>query len=71
VPAHRDDLEQEWLAINKRRDRVIGILLGVLLGIAVVIVFVLFGSEETIDAPSIDRSEPAAERSAHPRAERR
>jgi hypothetical protein len=36
-----------------RTDRAIGILLGVVLGIAIVVVFVFFGSEGTIDAPRI------------------
>ena len=61
------DPEREWLRITKRRDRVIGIALGVLLGIAVVVVFVFFASEQTIDAPSIDRDDgPPAERPAEP-----
>jgi hypothetical protein len=34
-------------------DRVIGVALGILLGLAIVIVFVFFGSGETIDAPSL------------------
>ncbi len=38
----------------KRTDRAIGIVAGVLLGVAIVIVFVFFGSEGTIDAPRID-----------------
>jgi hypothetical protein len=47
---------------------VIGIALGVLLGIAVVVVFVFFASEQTIDAPSIDQDDrPPAERPAGPR----
>ena len=39
----------------KARDRAIGILLGVLLGIGIVTAFVFFGSEGTIDAPRIDQ----------------
>jgi hypothetical protein len=50
---------------TKRRDLLIGIALGILLGIAVVMAFVFFGSRETIDAPSID-DKPSAERSAEP-----
>lgn len=42
-----------------RSDRVIGILLGVLVGLVVLVLFVFFGSEETIDSPSIDA--PTAE----------
>ena len=34
-------------------DRVIGIALGILLGLAIVIGFVFFGSGDTIDAPSL------------------
>ncbi len=39
-----------------RSDRVIGILLGVLVGLVVLVLFVFLGSEETIDSPSIDAS---------------
>lgn len=39
----------------RRSDRAIGVLFGVVLGIGIVIVFVFFGSEGTIDAPRIDR----------------
>jgi hypothetical protein len=38
---------------GRRVDWVLGILLGIVLGIAVVVAFLLFGSEGTIDAPSI------------------
>jgi hypothetical protein len=34
-------------------DRIIGVGLGIVLGLAVVVVFVFFGSEGTIDAPRI------------------
>ncbi len=37
-----------------RSDRVIGILLGILVGLVMLVLFVFLGSEETIDAPSID-----------------
>jgi hypothetical protein len=37
-----------------RRDRAIGIAAGIVLGLAVVAAFVFLGSEDTIDAPSID-----------------
>jgi hypothetical protein len=50
---------------TRRPDLLIGIALGILLGIAVVVAFVFFGSQETIDAPSID-DKPPAERSAEP-----
>jgi hypothetical protein len=35
------------------RDRVIGIGLGILLGLAVIILFLFLGSRNTIDEPSI------------------
>jgi hypothetical protein len=38
---------------ERASDRVIGIGLGILLGLAIVIAFVFLGSEGTIDAPSI------------------
>jgi hypothetical protein len=38
----------------KARDRAIGILLGVLLGIGIVTAFVFLGSEQTIDAPRLE-----------------
>ena len=48
---------------RRRVDRAIG--LGIVLGIAVVIVFVFYGSNDTIDAPSIDEHDrPPAERQA-------
>ena len=34
-------------------DRVVGILLGLVLGVAIVAGFVFLGSEDTIDAPSL------------------
>lgn len=37
-----------------RSDRLIGILLGIVLGLAIVAIFVFVFSEETVDAPSID-----------------
>jgi hypothetical protein len=40
------------------RDRLIGIALGLILGVVAVILFVFLGSQDTIDAPSIDRSPP-------------
>jgi FlaG/FlaF family flagellin (archaellin) len=51
-------------ASRRRLDRAIGIVVGVLLGIAIVVVFVFYGSGDTIDAPSIDDDTPAAEREA-------
>jgi hypothetical protein len=39
-------------------DRAIGIAVGILLGLAIVIGFVFFGSGNTIDAPSISGDGP-------------
>ena len=44
------------------RDRAIGIALGLVIGIAAVILFVFLGSQDTIDAPSIDRDSLPIER---------
>ena len=35
------------------RDRVIGIALGILLGLAVIVLFLFLGSRNTIDEPSL------------------
>jgi hypothetical protein len=45
---------------------VIGIVLGLLLGIAIVVLFVFYASEETIDPPSIDEDGPHRERRLEP-----
>lgn len=50
----------------RHRDRIIGIALGILLGVAVVIIFVFYVSQETIDSPAIDENSPPAERSGKP-----
>ena len=42
-----------------RSDRAIGILLGLVIGIAALILFVFFGSSGSIDAPSLDTSAQA------------
>lgn len=42
--------------MRRRGDRIIGILLGIALGVAIVAVFVFVFSEETVDAPSLDRA---------------
>ena len=44
-----------------RTDRAIGIVLGLLVGIVALVLFVFLGSEQSIDAPSID-TPPAQER---------
>jgi hypothetical protein len=38
---------------RRTRDRVIGISLGILLGLAVIILFLFLGSRNTIDEPSL------------------
>ncbi len=43
-------------------ERILGIALGVILGIAVVVVFVFVYSEQTVDAPSISDQAPNAHR---------
>jgi hypothetical protein len=42
----------------RRGDRLIGIVLGILLGLAIVAIFVFVFSEDTVDAPSIDKGAP-------------
>jgi hypothetical protein len=51
--------------VRRPGDRVIGIVLGVLLGLAIVAIFVFVFSEDTVDAPSIDKG-TSTERSAGP-----
>ncbi len=41
-----------------RTDRLIGITLGLVIGIAALVLFVFYGSSESIDAPSIDSTAP-------------
>lgn len=38
---------------SRRIDWAVGVMLGIVLGIAVIVGFLVLGSEETIDAPSI------------------
>ena len=44
-------------------DRIIGILVGIVLGVGIITAFVFLGSEETIDAPALndepDQTRPA------------
>ncbi|MCB0875024.1 MAG: hypothetical protein R2718_01885 [Solirubrobacterales bacterium] len=42
-----------------RTDRTIGIVLGLVIGLVALILFVFGGSGQTIDAPSLDHSQPA------------
>lgn len=46
-----------------RTDRVIGIALGLLIGVAAVVLFVFLDSSSSIDAPSLDQP-PSMERGA-------
>ena len=39
-----------------RYDRLIGITIGIVLGLAIIAIFVFVFSEETVDAPSIDET---------------
>jgi hypothetical protein len=45
-------------------DRLIGIVLGILLGLAIVIAFVFLGSRDTIDAPSRDGGDTETQQTA-------
>jgi hypothetical protein len=40
----------------RRADLAIGIVTGIVLGLAIIAVFVFVFSEDTVDAPSIDRA---------------
>lgn len=46
-------------------DRAIGIVLGIVLGLAVIVLFLFLGSRNTIDEPSIDNV-PAQTQTAPP-----
>lgn len=54
------------------RDRTIGIVLGVILGAGVVVAFVFFLSEQTVDAPSLstEQAPVGAEPPGHPEPQR-
>jgi hypothetical protein len=47
--------------MRRRGDRIIGIVLGLVLGIAIVAIFVFVFSEETVDAPSLDQGNRPAQ----------
>ena len=49
---------------GRRIDLWLGIVLGIVLGIAIVAVFVFVFSEETVDAPRLERNGAAPERPA-------
>ena len=50
-----------------RTDRAIGVVAGVVLGIAIVVVFVFFGSEGTSDAPRISHGATTTTAPPHPK----
>ena len=54
------------------RDRTIGIVLGVVLGVGVVVAFVFFLSEQTVDAPSLSTGQApvGAKPHGHPQPQR-
>jgi hypothetical protein len=43
---------------RRRGDLILGVALGIVLGLAIVAVFVFVFSEDTVDAPSIDEGAP-------------
>jgi hypothetical protein len=47
--------------MRRRGDRYLGIVLGLLLGLAIVAVFVFYFSGETVDAPSLDEGSKQAQ----------
>lgn len=51
--------------MRRRGDLILGIALGILIGIAILAVFIFVFSGDTVDAPSIDQGAPA-ERPAGP-----
>ena len=48
-------------------DRAIGILLGILLGIAVILIFLFIGSRSTIDEPSLSTGPVHTQTAAAPK----
>ena len=44
--------------MKRRIERTIGIVLGLLLGVAIVVAFLFLGSRDTIDDPSINEGGP-------------
>jgi hypothetical protein len=49
---------------GRRIDLWLGVVLGLVLGVAIVAVFVFVFSEETVDAPRLDRNQAPTERPA-------
>jgi hypothetical protein len=48
----------------RKADLAIGIAIGIVLGLAIIAVFVFVFSEDTVDAPSIDRTTTTTQGSA-------
>jgi hypothetical protein len=61
APARRERARERAPGRSRRLDWVFGILLGILLGLAIVTAFLVLGSEDTIDAPSVDGAPPVRE----------
>jgi hypothetical protein len=49
-----------------RSDRLLAILIGIALGLAIVAIFVFVFSEDTVDAPKIDNAGAPTEQPARP-----
>jgi hypothetical protein len=47
--------------VSRRSELAIGIVAGIALGLAIIAVFVFVFSEDTVDAPSIDRGSSAGQ----------
>ena len=65
-PVPRERRRERVVAGSRRLDWVVGIVLGIVLGLAVITAFLVFSSEDTIDAPSVDDGQPAREAPAVP-----
>lgn len=48
------------------RERIIGIIVGVVLGVGVIVAFVFLFSEKTVDAPSLSGGPPTTTQPASP-----
>ena len=47
------------------RERTIGIVVGVVLGVGVILAFVFLFSEKTVDAPSLSQGQPVQQSTRH------